>query len=544
MNSQYFRILFCLLFLFLASCSMNDSLQKSHIFHYNQPNPITSLDPAFAKSQNNIWAVDHLFNQLVDLDQQLRLKPELAKSWDISQDGLLYTFHLRSDVYFHSDPCFGSDVTRRFVAQDVVYSFNRLLDPALNAPGSWVLMNKLDEHKPFDVMNDSTLSIRLRKAFSPFLSLLTMQYCSIVPKEAVDSYGREFGRHPIGTGPFYLKTWLDRQGVFMKKNLRYFHAGQPELEGVRISFIEDRNTAFLEFMTQGIDFFSGVQASFAAQLLTTSGELRPGLKDKMGFVRANYLNTEYIGINLESLAQDHPLRSVRFRQALNYAIDREQMISLFRYGLGLPAVSGFIPPALLSESVAKPACYSYDPARAKELINSSGYNLLPKEKKTIVVNTNKDYLDLVSFIVRQWQEVGVQVKIELMETATLREKMRNGSLNMFRASWIADYPDAESFMTVFYSKNPPPPNYTRFRNSDFDSLYLKAVVETDPSVRSELYVQMDQIICREAPVIFLLYDEIALFYQKTLEGITGNAINLLKLEDVSKASESTPGQKF
>jgi peptide/nickel transport system substrate-binding protein len=316
------------------------------------------------------------------------------------------------------------------------------------------------------------------------------------------------------------------------------------LDGVRISFIEDRNTAFLEFMTRGIDFFSGVQASFAAQLLTTSGALRSELKDKMGFVRANYLNTEYIGINFESLSQDHPLRSVQFRQALNFAIDREQMISLFRFGLGVPAVSGFIPPALLSETVAKPVCYSYDPTRAKELIKSSGYDLLSKEKKTIVVNTNKDYLDLVSFIVRQWQEIGVQVKIELMETATLREKMRNGSLNLFRASWIADYPDAESFMTVFYSKNPPPPNYTRFRDTVFDSLYLRAVVETDPLVRSELYVQMDQIICREAPVIFLLYDEIALFHQKNLTGITGNAINLLKLEGVGKRSDPTSGQKL
>jgi len=532
MNSQLSKILLVLITQLMGSCGFEVKEGVHNIFHYNQPNPVTSLDPAFAKSQNNIWAVDHIFNQLVDLDSQMQIKPELAKSWEISQDGLNYTFHLRTDVFFHTAPDLWASSSRKFVARDVEYSFLRLMDPNLNAPGSWVLMNKLDDRNPFQLINDSTLVIRLKSAFSPFLSLLTMQYCSIVPKEAVEHYGNNFARNPVGTGPFSLKNWLDRQGIFLERNNRYFRSGQPELEGVRISFIEDRNTAFLEFMNKGIDFFSGVQASFAAQLLTNSGELRSELKDKFGFVRANYLNTEYIGINLESLSKDDPLHSVHFRQALNYAIDREQMISLFRFGLGVPAVSGFIPSALVPEEVKRPKCYTYDPEKAKDLIRQSGYGMLPSEQKTIVVNTNKDYLDLVSFIVRQWQEVGVMVKIELMETASLREKMRNGSLDFFRASWIADYPDPESFMAVFYSKNPPPPNYTRFRHQGFDSLYERAVLETDPLIRANLYVEMDQIICNEAPVIFLLYDEVALFHQTHVKGIHGNAINLLKLEGV------------
>jgi peptide/nickel transport system substrate-binding protein len=121
-----------------------------------------------------------------------------------------------------------------------------------------------------------------------------------------------------------------------------------------------------------------------------------------------------------------------------------------------------------------------------------------------------------------------------LETATLREKMRNGSLSFFRASWVADYPDEESFMTVFYSKNPAPPNYTRFKNESFDRLYDKAIVEMDMDKRKKLFQDMDRIIIEEAPVIFLFYDQVAWFSQQNIQNLIGNPLNLLKLESVNE----------
>ena len=189
-------------FIWLTCCSDNTH-KKPRVFHYNQPNPVTSLDPAFAKSLN--------------------LVPEIAKDWEVSKDGLSYLFHLRNDVFFHKNSCFGKDSTRRLKASDVEYSFLSLIDPGLSAPGRWIFAGKLDTFQPFNILNDTTLVIKLRQAFSPFLSLLTMQYCSIIPKEAVSFYQNKFDEFPVGTGPFVLNKWIDRQGIFLSRNSAYFN---------------------------------------------------------------------------------------------------------------------------------------------------------------------------------------------------------------------------------------------------------------------------------------------------------------------------------
>jgi peptide/nickel transport system substrate-binding protein len=148
--------------------------------------------------------------------------------------------------------------------------------------------------------------------------------------------------------------------------------------------------------------------------------------------------------------------------------------------------------------------------------------------------TNKDYEDLCTYISRQWEDLGVKAQIEIVESATLRQMMSKGQAPFFRASWIADYPDAENYLTLFYSKNPAPPNYTQFSNTQFDELYEKALAENNDGKRYELYQEMDKIIVEEAPVIFLFYDETALFVQKGVTGLSKNAINLLSLKRVRK----------
>ena len=534
MNSRLSKFCFFAAISFLLNCRPDNLPRKNRVFHYNQPNPVTSLDPAFAKSQNNIWLIDHIYNQLLDLDDSMRLVPEIAKNWDVSDDGMKYIFHLRNDIFFHKNICFGADSTRKLSSSDVEFSFKRLLDPALSAPGRWIFIDKLDSIKPFNIVNDSTIEINLKKPFSPFLSLLTMQYCSIVPHEAVDFYQKKFNEMPVGTGPFKLNKWIDRQGIFLIRNPEYFKKNLPLLEGVRVSFIEDRNTAYLEFIKREIDFFSGIQSSFASQLITVEGNLRPELKDQFIFLKSDYLNTEYLGINLEAFPQEHAIRDKRVRQALNFALDKDLMVKTYRYGIGTVAHAGFIPKGLMAYDPQSVRGYSLNVKKAKELLQVSGYFSKPKLEKEIVIYTNKDYLDLVTFIARQWQEVGIELRIELLETGTLREKMRNGSIGFFRASWIADYPDEESFMTVFYSKNGAPPNYTRFKNAEFDKLYEAAVKEIDMNRRTNLYQEMDRILIEEAPVIFLLYDQTALFGQRNLIQLKGNPINLLKLEQVDE----------
>jgi len=526
-------------FLLLVSCSDDASKpQRSakQIFHYNQHSNITSLDPAFAKSQNNIWAVNHLYNGLVQLDDQLNVIPAIAKEWMLSEDGLTYTFKLRQDVYFHNNPAFEGGKGRKVNAADVAYSFKRIIDEAVGSPGSWVFKQRIAEEQPFVAIDDSTFQMRLLKPFRPMLSILTMQYCSVVPKEAIDQYGKDFRNHPVGTGPFQFKSWIENQALFLEKNPNYFEkAGAerlPYLDGVKISFISDRKTAFLELMKGKLDLLSGLESSYVNELLDSDGNLLEKHTNELQFFKTNFLNTEYFGIKMRD--QQGPLNNKKVRQALNYGFDRQEMLRSLRNSVGNPATSGMTPKGLPSFSETAVPGYSFNSVIADKLLKEAGY---PHGKgiEEITLYANKEYLDLCTYIAREWEEwIGVKVAIELRESSLLREMMSNGQAPFFRASWIADYPDAESFLTMFYSGNPAPPNYTRFENAEFDQLYEKALLENNDSKRYQLYQQMEKILIEEAPAIFLFYDESAVFVRKGIQGMSKNALNLLSLRRVKK----------
>ncbi len=510
---------------------------EKSVFRYNQINSITSLDPAFAKSQNNIWAVDHLYNGLVQLDEQLQIKPAIAESWTVSDDGLVYTFKLRTDVTFHNNAAFADGKGRVVTAEDFVYSFNRIISDEVASPGSWIFKGNVAEVEPFKTIDKNTFELRLQKPFRPILGILTMQYCSVVPKEAIEKYGKNFRSNPVGTGPFQFKNWLENQSLFLTKNENYFEKDGayqlPYLDAVRVNFIGDRKTAYLELMNKKLDFMSGLESSYVNELLTIDGELQKDQQKDLQFLKSPFLNTEYLGINMQFGDGKHPLRDKQVRQALNYGFDRNKMLETLRNNVGKAADAGFVPRGLPSFDNQKVKGYSYQPDKSRSLLKEAGFpngEGLPE----ITLHTNKDYQDLCTFIARQWEDIGVKVNIEVIESATLRQMMTKGQTQMFRGSWIADYPDAESFFTVFYGKNPAPPNYTRFANPDFNRLYEAALKENDDQKRYDLYHQMDQILIDYAPVIFLFYDETALFADKNISGLSKNAINLLSLKKVKK----------
>jgi peptide/nickel transport system substrate-binding protein len=536
-----FRILAALALLSFWACGQSPRPDEARrAFRYNQHNPITSLDPAFARTQNNIWAVDCLFNGLVQLDDSLNVKPCISVRWAISPDGLTYRFWLRDDVFFHDNEAFANGGKgRRVVAADVVYSFQRLLDEAWPKPGSWIFKGRVAADSAFVAESDSVFVLRLNAPFQPMLQILAMQYASVVPREACAFYGRDFRRHPVGTGPFRLKVWAENQALVLLKNENYFErdsAGNrlPYLDAVKTTFIGDRKTAFLEFKKGKLDYFFGLESSYINELLTPEGTLQPTLAEQFYFLKNPYLNTEYLGVKIDQNIAN-PLQIKKIRQALNFGFDRAQMLRTLRNDVGRPASSGFAPRGLPSfDDVTVPG-YRHDPARAARLLAEAGF---PKGKNLppVTLLCNNEYLDLCTFIARQWEDLGIQANIEMTETALLRERMRNGQAPFFRASWIADYSDGESFLTCFYGKNAAPPNYTRFQNAAFDRLYEAALRETDAERRYALYRQMEQILVEEAPVIFLFYDETAQFANRRVSGLPRNAINLLSLKKVAIGS--------
>ncbi len=519
----------------ITACNGNKTKDQTNTFRFNMTSGVTSLDPAFARDQANIWMVNALFNGLVQFDEELNLKPSLAQSWTISEDGITYTFNLRSDVYFHENQNLNGK--RKFVASDVVYSYNRLIDPNTASPGAWIFNDRVAESNPFEALNDSTFILRLKEPFGPMLSLLTLQYTYIVPQEVVAHYGKDFRMHPVGTGPFKLNMWAEGNQLVMDKNPDYFEfEGKerlPYLDNVQVYFIQNKYSEYLEFTQGGLDFISSVDATTVNELLATDGGLKPEHNGKMTLYKIPFLNSEYLGFLLDETnpAANKAVLNKQVRQAINYAFDRKEMLQYLRNNAGRPATGGFVPYGLPSFDDKATPGYTYDVAKAKQLLSEAGY---PGGKglPPIKLLTNPTYKDIAEYLQKQLAEVGIPVDVEIMQPSLLRDQMLKSKAAFFRGSWIADYPDAESFLSVFYGNVPAPPNYTRFKNATFDSLYVTSLKETEQSKRFELYQAMDRIIIEEAPIIPLYYDEVLRFVRKGVTGLEPNAMNLLDLRKV------------
>ncbi|HWC53853.1 MAG TPA: ABC transporter substrate-binding protein [Chitinophagaceae bacterium] len=522
----------------LISC-YNKNKKERNIFHYNETTGIASLDPAFAKNQSIMWVVHQLYNTLVEVDQHLNIVPSLAKNWDVSADRRTWTFHLRNDVFFHDDPVFSNGKGRKLVAADVAYSFYRIMDKETASPGSWIFNRKVDSLQPFNIIDDSTFQLRLIHPYNPILGILSMQYCSIVPKEAVEKYGTNFRRHPVGTGPFQLVAWEEGQAVVMKKNPNYFEKDSlghrlPYIDGIKISLYDSKATEFLLFREKQLEFINDIEASFKDEVLTKMGTLRKEWEGKIVLQTHPYLNIEYLGILVDStneLVKNSPMRFKKIRQAINYGFDRRKMVLYLRNSLGTPAESGFVPLGLPSFDSSIVKGYIYDPSKSKELLAEAGF---PDGKGLPVVKllTIPIYSDMADFIAKQLGEVGIPVQVEVIQKSLLLDMTANSKALFFRGSWIADYPDAENYLSVFYSKNPAPPNYTRYKNPQFDQLFEKALTENNDSIRYDLYRQTDQLMIRDAPVVPLWYDEVVRFVQPYVKGFEPNALNLLELRRV------------
>jgi peptide/nickel transport system substrate-binding protein len=516
--------------LLLNTCNNSNTINPKNVFRYNEYRNVTSLDPAFARNPQNIWPINQLFNGLVQLDSKLQIQPEIASSWEISSDGLTYTFNIRDDIYFHSSPLFGEAKTRAVSASDFVYSFNRLTDPQIVSPGSWV-MQQVDFYEAID---QNTLKIRLKNPFPGFLGLLTMRYCSVVPNEVVEYFGNQFRSNPIGTGPFYLKRWEENIKLVLRKNTNYFEKNElghelPYLESIAIQFIPDIQSEFMLFLQGKLDFINSLDNSYKDELLTPTGELQSNYKKKLELLKGPYLNTEYIGIYLDN--PNPAIQSPKIREALNIGFDRKLMIAYLRNNIGYPAKKGFIPKGLLGNTQE---VFSYNPKKARGLVEEFIEETQSKPK--IILTTDSNYLDLCEYFQGEMQKIGIDILVEVMPTASLRQAKSSGKLQLFRASWIADYPDAENYLSLFYSKNfsPNGPNYTHFKNKTYDSLYEQAMITPLENLRIQKYEQMDELIMKEFPIVPLYYDEVVRFVQKDVKGMTINPINLLVLKNVYK----------
>jgi ABC-type transport system substrate-binding protein len=536
----YFSIFLLFSSVLFSACYHENETKNQNVFRYNESSGVVTLDPAFAKDLPHIWVCNQLFNGLVALDENMKVVPSIAKNWEIYDGGLTYIFHLRNDVYFHENEVFEQG-SRKVKAEDFVFSFNRLVDEKLASPGAWIFNYVKKKNDKLDVhaLNDSTLQIKLESIFPAFIGLLSMTYASVVPEEVILSSGAEFRRKPVGTGPFVFKYWNEGIKLVLLKNSRYFESTKenpiPKLDAISISFLIDKQTAFMEFIKGNLDYMSGIDSRYKDELLSRNGELRAKYASHIELIRQPYMNTEYLGFFIGGHEEENKdVKLIEVRKAINYAIDREKMLKYLRNNIGRPGHGGMIPFGMPGFDSLGIIGYRYNPAKARELIKEHKISNLK-----ITITTTSDYVDLIKFVQSQLNAIGFDAGIEVIPSATMRELRAKGQLDFFRSSWVADYPDAENYLSLFYSKNKTPfgPNYTHYENSLFDSLYLKVLNEMEIEKRNNLYRKMDSLVMQDAPVVVLFYDEVLRFVNKRIKGLGSNPSNLLDIRNVNIVSE-------
>lgn len=494
---------FVVIFLAFTACDANSADGKM-VFRYNESAGIPSLDPAFAKEKSSIWAVQQLYEGLVALNSNNVIVPALATDWQVDSSATIYTFKLR-EASFHNG--------KRLRAEDVVYSLNRLRDPKVASPGSWVVEGILS----IQALDVSTVKIVLHQPNASFISFLAMPFCSVVPMDLAT-----LNTWPVGTGPFKFHVWHYGEKMVLHKNEHYWcfdSAGVPlpYLDGISISFLTDQQSAFLEYLRGNFDFLPNLDPSFKDDLLTKKGSLQERYSTEHTLVRSPFLNTEYLVFNAErALPKD-------LRWAINASIDRSEMITSLRNGVGVPATGGIIPAGLPGH--VSTIGIDYAPDSAKSII--AGYEELPELTLTTVAN----YRDLCEFVQGALAKLGWDIAVNVVPSAALRSEKSSGTLDFFRASWIADYPDAANYLMLFSSemKAPNGPNYSRYSSPTFDSLYQ--CIQNSPfgPERTALLSKADDFLAEEAVCVPLYYDEVLRVFPSSTIGVQTNALNALNL---------------
>jgi len=533
----------CLLFTVLGilGCENVDKKSPFMVFHYNEDESVTTLDPAYVKSQSEIWIVSQIFNGLVDLNPQLQVVPALSDHWEISEDKKIYTFHLRRDAQF-CFPDYGGKVTHRRVnSHDVAFSLSRIADPKSASPGAWIFADKIDSNlsQVFVPLNDTVFQIHLLRPVASLLSLLATNYGFIVPFEYKNTEKSVLARNPIGTGPFYLKRWEEQIKLVLRKNDIYHEKDSagislPYLDAINVSFVKNKQTAFMQFLAGSYDFFNGLESSFKDELLTTDAQLKPKYNERLKTLITPFLNTEYIGCYLgDQPGQVNYLQDVHLRRALELSVDKKAIVQFFRNGLGTPGEYGFVPPQLnpnQNSGLTDSNTSSKQDAKAEFAL--SEYSKM-KVKPVITLSTTADYLDMMVYLQEAWSRIGINIKVDIQTGGMLRQLRNEGKLMLFRGSWIADYPDAENYLACFYQKflSPNGPNYTHFVDADFDAFY-EAIESGGSKDRLDDIFRANLRLMSQVPVIPLYYDKSIRLMHPWVKGLGNDVTNRLPLKRV------------
>ena len=457
-----------------------------------------TLDPHLTTDATSARIIVEVFGGLVTIDPDLNIVADLAESWDISEDGRVYTFRIRPDAKFHD----GKPVT----AHDVVWSLERVTNPLTESPVADQYLGDIvgvKEKLAGDAttisgvrfIDELTVELTIDDAKSYFLAKLTYPTGFVLDQDNVEDNPRTWFREPNGTGPFRLDEYVVGETLVLARN-EHFHLGPPKLE--EVEFILSGGTSLLMYENDEIHV-AGVGLADLDRLNDPNNDLYPELRTAPASFSVNY-----IGLNVN----EPPLDDVKVRQALNFAIDKQEIASIVLGDLVRPA-DGILPPDFPGYDEAVSG-YEFDPARARQLLEESKYGNDLENLPPITITTPGSFGANVSLdmevILQMWERnLGITAEFQQTEFATFLKDLHKGRFQMFDIGWIADYPDPENFLDIlFHSESTN--NHTHYSNPDVDDLLMQARVETDTTRRYALYNEAEQMILDDAPWVPLWFD--------------------------------------
>ena len=510
----------------IAACGSSGAPSRREIIDSRDNYDPRSLDPALSTDVPTGRAVGYIFDGLTRFDPRAKVEPALAERWEVTPDGLTYTFHLRRNVVFHDGTPFS--------AHNVLTSWQRALDPVTKSGAAQFLFT-IKGAREFNagtaktvagltVRDDSTFVVTLVEPLAIFTKMIAMPVAAVVPPP--DRLPANFGEHPVGTGPWKLVEWKHDDYLLFAKNPAYY-GGAPRADTLRARIIAEPSTSVAEYESGNVDVLQ-IPASEASDW--EEDESR-----KPMLMSTPALQLVYIGINTTR----GPLTDTRVRQAINHAIDIERIIERLVSGRGTRA-AGVVPPALSGhDSTRRP--YLYDPEKAKQLLTAAGHpNGIDIELWT---STTPIYLRIAETVQAYLNRVGIRTKIVQREAAAARGAARKGQTDMILKDWYADYPDAENFLyPLLHGTNKGTGgNASFFGNAAFDSIVTASRRELDETKRNQLYRQADSIAFSEAPMVFLYFYNELYSVQPWIKGFVPPVIfNGQRWTDVSIESKKTP----
>lgn len=496
------RILFSTVFLcflaFFTSLLLNSPAEtntttfKGTFSSYLSSEP-SNLDPARGVDVNEASVQAKVFDGLVRYDENMKLVGNLAESWTSSADGREYIFKLKQNVLFHN----GQILT----AHDVVFSLDRILDPSVGSPRTWVLekvegaaermRGETEKVVGISAVDDFTVSIKLNASFAPFLSLLTMPACYILPYGSAEAIkDKTFFEKPAGTGPFKIIERVRDSYLKLVVNQAY-HDVKPRLAAIEMRIIPENMKAEMEFESGNLDMLQLYPANY------DRFKSDPEFASRIADVPA--LNVFYVGFN----NQQAPFDDVRIRRALNMLVDREKIIKAVYQGRAVPA-NGSIPPGISGYNKDL-SDLAYNPEEGRRLLKEAGYSRKNPLSFDLYQRSSQAAFEITRILQGELKKHGVQVNLKPMEWSALKDAVSKGEAPAFYMSWFGDYPDGENFLyPLFHSKNwGSGGNRARFKNEEIDRMIEESVKIQDADRRAEAYDLINRKISGQAPWIYL-----------------------------------------